>query len=706
MVPKILIVDDVPANLVALKALLRGLDKEVEVISANSGSEALEKVLEHEFALILTDVQMPEMDGFEMAAILQEHDEWNQIPVIFITAAYKDEQNRDRGYSAGAVDYIQKPIEEHVLLSKTAIFLKLYEQRQIIKNINVDLEKRVAERTAELLQTQAMAKIGGWSINPQTWEENLSEQACAIICGVPIGDPDCNCNSSLSEMLSEEDREYHFGRIRELVDSVDGQYEFLAEFTTKNDQMCHVFCNVECMYENGKLVDIRGIIQDITERQRAEEIIQYLEMHDALTTLPNRNSFHEQALSYVADTRAMGEQLAVMLIDLDKFKDVNDVHGQAVADLMLAEIARRLNEKMTQYETLYRVGGDEFAVVLRGIENAVEVAQHAESYLQAIAEEFVYFGDTISVSASMGISLFPQDADDVDSLMKSADLAMSRSKEDPGIAYNFYDKEMSQTFQRRKEQEIRLHHAIERNFFELYYQPKINLKTNEIQGVEALIRWNDPELGFVGPDEFIPLAEETGQIRDLGRWIIREACEAAARWKKELGRTVPVAINISVEQIKCPKLPDFFQKVMNEVNITPDMIEVEITETALLDDRGESRETLRRLKEMDLGIALDDFGTGYSSLTHLKSLLPSSIKIDRSFIQNIMTDPSDAHIADMIICVAHNLKMTVIAEGVEEIEQCDRLNELNCDIGQGYFYSKPLPEADFLSWYHDYAKAS
>ncbi|MDX1738013.1 MAG: bifunctional diguanylate cyclase/phosphodiesterase, partial [Alphaproteobacteria bacterium] len=506
--------------------------------------------------------------------------------------------------------------------------------------------------------------------------------------------------SSLFDLMSEEDRNFYKKKIMQLGETVGGQYEFEVELHNLVGQQCHLFCTVEFKYEDGRLSSINGAIQDITERQRAEEIIQYLEMHDPLTTLPNRNSFQEQMLGFLADARLDVEQLAVMVIDLDRFKDVNDTHGQAVADLFLTEVGVRLSDQISQYESLFRVGGDEFAIVCRGIDDMNDVAEKAEEILNVVNQEFRYFDESISLTASVGIAIFPQDADDVDSLLRCADLALQRSKQTIGSTYHFYDAEMSKIFHRRKEQEIRLHHAINESQFELHYQPKIDLRNNGFVGVEALVRWNDPELGTVKPDEFIPLAEETGQIGKLGRWIIQEACGAADRLRKELGFDVPIAINVSVEQIKCPNLSEFIKKTMDEHGIGPELLEIEITETSFLEDISLTGATLADLRKMNLDIALDDFGTGYSSLTHLKNMLATSLKIDRSFIQNIMTEPSDSHIADMIINVAHRLDMRVVAEGIEEQAQVEKLIDLNCDIGQGYYFSRPLPERELVKWYH------
>ncbi len=703
MIPNILIVDDVSANLVALKALLRGLEIEVNIIQAASGSEALEKVLENEFALILTDVQMPEMDGFELASILQDHDEWNQIPIIFITAAYRDEQNRDRGYGVGAVDYIQKPIEEHILLSKVTIFLRLYEQRRQIEEINSSLERRVAERTAELSHTQALAKIGGWSINPIDWTETLSSRVRRILAGEMREDVQIDPNvNSLFSFLDKENRDYHLNQMKKVAIEMGDKYDFEVEVKNKKGIQCHLFCTTLFIYQDGVLRKIEGAIQDVSERQRANEIIEYLELHDRLTRLPNRNAFHETIVKSVSEAKASAHSLAVMFMDLDNFKHINDSYGQTVGNLVLTDISQRLLEIGLKDTFLARVGGDEFAFILEDADNLDLVVDLAEKAMKVVGKTLNLFGDDITPTAGVGIAIFPQDGNDGDSILKAADLALHRSKADGGDVYNFYDEAMSRAFHLRNDLIVQLEKAIKKNEFELYYQPKIDLKTNNLMGAEALIRWNHPTDGLVYPDHFIPLAESTGLIRELGDWIISDVCKTVVNWGAKFGRPIPIAINVSVEQIKSKEFVQFLQKTMEESGATSEQIEIEITETSLLESIEVTGETLENIKGLGIDIALDDFGTGYSSLTHLKSLLATSLKIDRSFIQNIMTDTSDAHIADMVISVAHKLNMNVVAEGIEHLEQCERLRQMNCDVGQGYYYSKPLREKDFLLWCEQY----
>lgn len=699
--PKILVVDDFVTNLNVVGAILSQID--AEIINARSGPEALGLALEHDFALILLDVNMPLMDGFEVAEILSSHRVYRNIPIIFISASVDDMAYRKRGYESGAVDFIQKPIEEDILVSKVSVFLDLYNQKRHLERLRDDLEARVEERTSELRRTQKLARVGGWSIDLENSVDQICPTAREIFFSNFFGDSTCSEPTiSFFDVLHESDQ----ARVHDLLQTAYknqlSEIEFEFRFQDENDCPGTAYSVATVTFEDGTPVAIHGAVMDITERKVAQESLQYAATHDALTGLPNRYLFKDRLdQAFLRADRSKG-RVAILLLDLDHFKDINDTLGHPVGDKLLTEVGHRLMRIARGSDTVARLGGDEFAIVCADINDAEQIMPVAQRYISALGEVFNIDGNEVYSGCSIGISCYPDDGDNADELTKNADLALYHSKANGRNAYHLYNEEMSAKIMLRKERENRLHLALDRNEFELYYQPQITLDKQEVVGVEALIRWVHPDEGIVPPGEFIPLAEKTGLIHDLGEWVMRTACKAAARWRMTYGDKLKMAVNVSAIQLHSATFVDTVAGILEEENYPGHLLEIEVTESAIFDDHRETRATLDELRLMGITIALDDFGTGYSSLTHLKHLRPSTLKIDRSFINNILIDQSDLHIAEKMIELAQKLQMQVVAEGVETLEQVELLLACSCDIGQGYLFSRPLPEIEFLTWLEDY----
>ena len=441
----------------------------------------------------------------------------------------------------------------------------------------------------------------------------------------------------------------------------------------------------------GKLTHYIGSFVDITERKASEEQVRHLAHHDALTGLPNRFSMHERLDQAISFVRRGDKRLALMLVDLDHFKSINDTLGHDVGDQLLIEVAARLSGAVRDSDTVARLGGDEFVVVLPGIEDAADAAHVADKMLAAVSAPYLIKGNELRTSPSVGICIFPDDATEIGDLLKKADVAMYHAKSHGRRNYQFFANEMQEEATRRMMLEKDLRVALEANQFLLHYQPQLDLRTGTIVGVEALVRWQHPERGMVSPLDFIPIAEETGLIAPLGDWILCEACRQLAKWREHGLRTIRMSVNLSASQFADGGLGERINGLLTASNISPANFDLEITESMSMGSPLEAIENMKSLRGHGMSLSIDDFGTGYSSLAYLKLFPIQTLKIDRSFVKDIETDVNDADICDVTVLLAHKLGMTVVAEGVETEAQLKYLLSIGCEKIQGYFISKPLP---------------
>lgn len=465
-----------------------------------------------------------------------------------------------------------------------------------------------------------------------------------------------------------------------------------CRFSHRNGQHLTVHLKTIPIVIHDEIKGMYVIIRDLSEQAKSADMIKYMAFHDQLTGLHNRRALLEQLDELVKRKQKTNEEFALLSIDLDRFKDLNDTLGHLVGDQILKQVADRLNEIQKENCTVYRQGGDEFIIVLEGA-NRLYAGNFAQKVLSRFSESFYFDSQEYYITPSIGISTFPNDGKDSEALIKNADEALYSVKEKGKAHYQFYRSDMNSAGLNVVALEAHLRKAIEREELELYYQPQIDLFTNEIASFEALLRWNNPEFGFISPAEFIPLAEDTGLIISIGNWVIDQACRQIKLWSERSGKPIRIAVNISPKQFLQPDLVFVIKNAIGLYQLPPQQLEIEITEGAMQDTK-ETIPILKRLKEIGITISVDDFGTGYSSLSYLKEFPIDILKIDQSFVRDIKFNQKDAAIITSIIHLGKSLGMEVIAEGVEDRSQVDFLIGANCEKAQGYYFAKPLKAAE------------
>ncbi|MFZ0312684.1 MAG: EAL domain-containing protein [Candidatus Korobacteraceae bacterium] len=441
---------------------------------------------------------------------------------------------------------------------------------------------------------------------------------------------------------------------------------------------------------DGDVVFYEGTIEDITDRKIAQQEVHFLAYYDVLTELPNRALLRARLDKALAEARRRTDKVALLFLDLDRFKTINDSLGHSFGDLLLQQVAGRLKNATREQDTVARVGGDEFVIVLTSANDVADIATAAERVIKAVTDEFVIQGQALRVTCSLGISIFPEHGSDSETLIKNADAAMYSAKENGCDNFRFFTDDINARIVERLTLENGLRLALEREEFFLVYQPQVSIVTGEITGLEALLRWQHPQLGLVSPDKFVRITENTGLIVGIGEWVLRTACHQAKKWQQDGLLMVPIAVNVSSVQFRQEGFPNLIRDVLVETGLAPQSLELELTETLLLSNADMMFAVLQELKAMGLKLAIDDFGTGYSSLSYLRQFPVDKLKIDRSFIRDIAINPDDAAITGAIIGMARDLNLQVIAEGVENEAQLSFLRAHQCGEFQGYYYSQPL----------------
>ena len=498
------------------------------------------------------------------------------------------------------------------------------------------------------------------------------------------------------DFFPKEQADFFTGKDRETLRI--GKHVFIVEESIKTKDGTEKILQTKKMPildKNGNPQYLLGISEDITERKKAEEQLTYLAQYDSLTGLPNRNLFRDRLSLTMARAKRDGKMLALMFLDIDRFKEINDTLGHTIGDEVLQAASGLLRESLRDVDTIARLGGDEFTIILENITHEDQAIVVAEKIQKAFSDPVVIQKQEIFVTASIGIALYPRDAEDIDALLQTADNAMYRAKEEGRNTYEFYAHEINAQAAERLNMQNLLRYALERQELLLHYQPKVKVKSGQIIGAEALIRWNSKELGLVSPSQFIPLAEKTGLIVPLGEWVLKTACTQNKAWQDQGIPPLVMSVNLSPRQLRQKNLMAMITGVLDKIGLAPRFLELEITESMIMHHADKAIAILQQLHQLGIHLSIDDFGTGYSSLAYLKRFPVQKLKIDQSFVRDLTVNADDASIVTAIIAMAKSLGLEVVAEGVETKEELAFLSKLHCDEYQGYYFSKPVPAEEF-----------
>jgi len=680
----LLIVDDDPQVRKLLEVLLQ--HEGYETRSAVSGEDALTMIEEQHPDLILLDIMMPGMDGYQVASQLKSSAATSTIPIIMLTAL-NERDARLAGLEAGVEEFLSKPVDRAELWLRVRNLLRLKAFGDLLRSHSAVLEEQVQQRTADLQQFRTAMDVTADAIILVNCRTMSFIEFNAAACTMFGYDRDELMDMRPGELIgaSTQDMEALYGRI------IAGEN---AHQLTETQMYCKDGSQVQVevrhqAYRSGDDWIIVGVVRDITDRKEADKRLLYMAHYDSLTGLPNRTLFYATLQFSLAQAQERGWQVAVMFIDLDHFKNVNDTLGHAIGDELLRQLANRLVHCVRIRDTVGRLGGDEFALILTMQDGQKGATAVVNKVREVLRDPFQLNGHEIPVTASIGITLYPDDDTDPDTLIKYADTAMYRAKQAGRDSYSFFTAQMNIEVLARLELETALRKAVENEEFVLHYQPKIHLSDGRVCGLEALLRWERPGHGLISPHIFIQALEDTGMIVGVGRWVIATACKQIGLWQRSDIGPIQISVNVSGRQFVEGELGADVTRALADNGISADLLELELTESSLMVNTERTIASLQRLRGLGIKISIDDFGTGYSSLSYLRRFPIDKLKIDIAFIREVTTNSEDAAIVLTIIHLAHSLKLEVIAEGVETKEQLAFLLRNRCDEIQGYLFSPP-----------------
>ena len=678
----VLVVDDTPDRLELMSLLLRKAG--YQVLVARDGREAFEIARDKHPLLVISDVMMPRVSGIELCRLIRTDADLNATRILLVSAMRIDDASAVEGLQAGADDYLEAPYDPMRLVAMVA---RLTERARFEAALR-ESEERYA------LATRG-ANDGLWDWNLKNNEIYFSTRWCEML--------GCEEGEITSRPKEWFDR-VHPDDIEDLKAEVEAHVEGLSPHFKIEHRMLHKDETYRWMLSRGMVIRdgegratrMAGSQTDITERKRVEEQLLHDALHDSLTNLPNRALFMDRLRQAVERKKRQHESsFAVLFIDLDRFKTVNDSLGHIVGDQLLIEAGHRLEDCVRAGDTAARIGGDEFTVLLEGVKDLTVVLRTAGRIQKQLTRPFNLDGHAVFTSASIGIALSAPGYDQPEEILRDANTAMHRAKALGRARHQVFDGAMHSQAVSLLQLETDLQRTFEREEYRIHYQPIVSLETSRVAGFEALVRWQHPERGLIYPKEFIAVAEETGMINRIDRWVIGEACRQTRQWQERFPARAPltVSVNLSAKSFMQPDLVEYVREVLRETRLGASCLKLEITESVLMSDADAVNSWLSELRALGVGLQLDDFGTGYSSLSYLHRFPVNTLKIDRSFIGRMGRGGENQEIARAIVTLAHSLKMDVIAEGVEEEHQLIQLKELGCEYGQGYLFSKPVNAA-------------
>ncbi|MEW7973242.1 MAG: EAL domain-containing protein [Candidatus Thiodiazotropha endolucinida] len=694
---RILIADDEPRARASLKEILRFTGYETTL--AECGSEAIDLLNSGSFDLILLDLNMPDLHGHK---VMEHIDSYHLNCDIIVVSGETTFDQATMALRKGAQDFLRKPYAPDELLRSVANVL---ERRQLkATNQSIQLRLQESESLHKFIVNNSPDMIylldheGRFAFINERVKSLLGYDQKEII------------GEHFSKLIHTEDIERAHFTFNERRAGERATRSAELKLSSKNNNGSRFFDSGTVPVELSSIgiyttnddktksfIGTYGVARDISERKQAEELIKYQLYHDLLTNLPNRSLFRDRLNMAMAQSKRSGKKLAIMYLDMDRFKIINDSLGHYVGDELLKMVGQRLRSELREADTLARVGGDEFNLLVPEINDIQDARNLAEKILRLTLEPYIIKNEEIFISFSIGISIYPSDGDTKDSLIKHADIAMYKVKNAGKNGYAFYSEKMKAHFSQSLDIENGLRKAISTNELCLYYQPQFDINNGYMRGVEALVRWKHPEKGTIQPNEFISVAEESGLIIPLGEWVLRRACTDIKRWMEQEGISLQLSVNISMQQLEMDQFVNKALKIIKRHQLPKNTLELEITEHAIMQDMEKAIDALTKLSHKGIRIAIDDFGTGYSSLGYLQNLPINTLKIDRSFVQGIKTS-EDNSIIDAIIAMAKGLNLNLIAEGVENQTQIDHLSRAGCGLAQGFFYSHPVPEDELLKF--------
>ncbi|MBK8814026.1 MAG: EAL domain-containing protein [Methylococcaceae bacterium] len=698
--PVILLIDD--DQTLHLWAVRNLSEDNFRLISCYNGKEGIEAFKKNRPNIVMIDIEMPIMNGIETCAEIRKLPMSDNIPIVMMTIT-EDHQKIAQSYAAGATDFVIKPINWKVLTHRL----------QYMTKANNNLLK-LAQSEIRLSKANKMARLGNWewqqSCNSVFW----SDEIYSLI--ERTTDDFTPTLENFKEYIHKDDIPYV---MRSLKKSFFSKKPETIEFRiiSANRHERFVSQQIEPVAnDRSNFIGLIGTIQDITERKNQENKIRHLAYYDEVTQLPNRIFFLKFLSKTIELAKRNNKTFAILFLDLDGFKGINDTYGHQAGDLLLKEISTRLTnglrcsdltsrfyDHIDQKVDVARLGGDEFIILLNELARPEDAATVAER-IQCWITQPIQLGDRQAhIGVSMGVAIFPLDGEDSETLLKNADIAMYHAKKIGKGHYQFFHEGMALKAKKRLEMETFMYRAVSNNELRLHYQPVIDITTGELTGAEALLRWESPHLGFLPPNDFIPLAEENGMINQFGEWAIREVCRQYKEWQLlGLGR-LSIAVNLSSLQFNQSSFIDTVSGIFEEFDINPAFLTFELTESMIMADTDNMLKKLQNLKNLGIKLALDDFGTGYSSLRYLNRFPLDILKIDRSFVKELPVSSDAAAIVNAILALAKALNLSTVAEGVETAQQKMFLQNTTCNSVQGYLYSKPIPQAEFRTYWEKHS---
>ena len=677
--PLALVVDDDAAMRLLLRQALE--QHRFCVRDAASGAEAITEFLTSTPDIILLDVEMPDMNGFTTCQELRKLPSGHHKPIVMVTGR-DDIESVNYAYEVGATDFVSKPINWTVLGHR---------MRYVLRSAQAFADLQASESRSRALIKAIPDMIFRLDGEGRYLDFQPGQDVEPFVPAREF------LGKTVNQVLPEDIALSVVQHIHRVLSSGSEQcFEYQLEM---KDGLRNYEARMVASGEN----EVLAIVRDITERKVYEEQIHRLAFYDSLTGLPNRQLFYEHLNRELLQSDRENTAVAVLFLDLDRFKAINDTLGHSVGDVVLKEVAARLQQCLRGTDviarptadelvmSLARLGGDEFTILIGSIEDARDAEPVARRVIDALSKPMIIEDRELYVTPSIGIATYPIDGADAESLLKNADVAMYKAKEEGRNCIQFYSDALNQRAIARFSLENQLRKALEDEALQVYYQPQFEVASGQVVVVEALVRWMHPQHGFIAPTDFIPVAEETGLIGVLGEWVMRTACTQLNAWHGEGMADLRIAVNLSARQFYDGQLVGAIEKTLGAIGLAATYVELELTESMIMKDPKITAASLNELKDMGMSIAVDDFGTGYSSLSSLKKFPIDVLKIDRSFVRDVATDPDDAAIARTIIAMAKTLGMRVVGEGVEDIAQLEFLSDNGCDIVQGYFMAKPAP---------------